>query len=156
MRTGGFRDANMACDPKQAGGSCGTPRVHDVMVDVSRAGGVLNGASSDDLGDVINGMMVKRVFRAKRRKFKAKQMQTTRGVHAWRKTSPDVMRHLLALVQCVSVIADVPLCRKSSVHVRSELRKRLAASLAMMEAYPNLQDIDYGARPVQSGINSQL
>ena len=40
------------------------------------------------------------------------------------------MRHLLALVQCVSVIADVPLCRKSSVHVRSELRKLLAASLA--------------------------
>lgn len=171
----------MASDAQQAGGSCDTFRVHDVMVDVARDGGVLNGASSEELGVVSNGKMVKRVFRARRRKFRARQMRTTRGVHAWRKTSPDVMRHLLALVQCVSVIADVPLCRKSSVHVRSELRKLLAASLArgdkekafakecgfwsrplandpraMMEAYPNLQDIDYSARPVQSGINSQL
>ena len=93
----------------------------------------------------------------------------------------EVMRHLLAFTQCVSVVADIPLCQKSSLHVRAELRSKLATALqqgekerafakscgfsgkpiandpeAMMRAYPGIHDIDYSAKPVTSGLNVSL
>ena len=125
--------------------------------------------------------MVQKVVRAKRRSFPARRFKKAKGVYNWRKTSPDVMRHLLAFVQCVSVLADIPLAKRSSVQVRAELRSRLAESLtkgekerafakscgfsgkpkandpeAMMNAFPGLDRIDWDAAPVPSGINADL
>ena len=71
-----------------------------------------------------NSTMVRRVRLARRRQFKARRMRECRGVFVWKQATPQVMRHLLALVQCTSVLADVPLIR------RSELRAKLAAALA--------------------------
>ena len=129
----------------------------------------------------VSGSMVKSVTRARRRKFKARRLKLSRGVRAWRSASPTVMTHLLAFVQCMSVLADVKLCRRSSLHVRSELRSQLARALAagdkqkafakqcgfsnkplandaaaMMRAYPNLEYVNYTAALVSSGINSSL
>ena len=102
-------------------------------------------------------------------------------VRAWKKASPTVMRHLLAFVQCVNVMADIPLCEKLFLHVLSELRSKLAAALArgekqksfakefgfsekpltkypeaMIHAYPDLEGIDYSASVVEPGINASL
>ena len=180
-RTSGFRDAESARDAlTQAGGSCGTNIVYDVK---NEPVGVGN-ESREELpasAAVVNGTMVKRVLKARRRKFAARRVQESRGVRAWRLASPQVVTQLLAFAQCVSVLADVNLQGRSSLHVRSELRSRLAAALlrgdkekafakecgfsekplandpdAMMRAYPALQQINYQASPVHSGINVSL
>ena len=147
--------------------------------DAEGASGGVSSAVARRIGN--SGSMVRMVRKARRRKFKAKQMQSVRGVYNWRKTDPTVMAQLLLLVQCVSVVADVPLVRRSSLHVRAELRKKLAQALAqggkekafakecgvsekplandpaaMMYAYPCLDQIDYAAEPVQSGINTSV
>ena len=179
----GFRDTiavrgATSCTIEQAGGSCGT-EVHDVIVESADVDHSLKGGWST--GAYRNSHMVRRVKRARKRQFKAKQLQCSRGVFNWRSTSQEVMRHLLAFTQCVSVVADIPLCQKSSLHIRSELRSKLATALqqgdkerafakscgfsgkprandpeAMMRAYPGIHDIDYSAKPVTSGLNVSL
>ena len=184
LRPTGCRSAESAnkyglgCIGKQAGGSCGTT-VRYVTNDRVESG--IEAKVELPMRKSRNGTMVRRVVRARRRQFKARRIEQSRGVREWKQTAPSVMRHLLAFVQCVSVLADVPLCNRSSLHVRSELRAKLAAALAkgekfkafakecgfsekprandpeaMMQAYPSLESIDYSAPPVKSGINASL
>ena len=175
---GDTREESFFVSGEQAGGSCDTHCVFDVKLVKS---GLKEREASGPGGKMRNSMMVRKVVRARRRQYKARHMRGCRGVYAWKTATPEVMRHLLALVQCVSVLADVPLCRRSSLHVRSELRSKLAAALAsgekekafakqcgfsgkprandpraMMQAFPNVQDIDYDRQPVESGINASL
>ena len=81
----------------------------------------------------------------------------------------------------MSVLADVPLAKRSSVQIRLELRARLAETLtkgekerafakscgfsgkqkandpeAMMNAFPGLDKINWDAAPVSSSINADL
>ena len=185
MLAGGSSVVNAANYVKQAGGSCGTHEVQYVINEQVPA--VCDSKESQiagksvDCGKTCRQGMVRRVRKAKPRSFPARRMKRARGVYNWRKTSPDVMRHLLALLQCVNVIADVPLAGRSSVQLRSELRSRLARSLAqgekekafakacgfsdkpkandpeaMMNAFPGLDRIDWDALPVPSGINADL
>ena len=183
LRTGGFRvteSVNYVKRVPQAGGSCDTHSVYDVSVMEPDIVDDPEGKSAVK-GNMKNCKMVRRVKIARKRKFKARRIEKVRGVRAWRESSPAVMTCMLAFVQCASVLADVPLCRKSSLHVRSELRSRLAAALArgdaekafakecgfsdcplandpeaMMRAYPALDQIDYEAAPVSSGLNTSL
>ena len=90
---------------EQAGGSCGAHRVFDVMLVKS---GLKDRETSGSGGKMKNSKMVRRVVRARRRQYRARHMRGCRGVYAWKAASAEVMRHLLALVQCVSVLADVP------------------------------------------------
>ena len=182
MQASGSCNADAARDaPAQADGSCGTFSVHDVMVEPVNADDDPLGQSSVVTNNMKNAMMMNKVFKATKRPFKARYLQRSRGVRNWTPAPMRVMPHLLALVQCVSVLADVPLCKKSSLHVRAELRSKLAAALArgdrhkafakqcgfsgkplandpeaMMATYPNVKEIDYSAAPVQSGINGSL
>ena len=130
---------------------------------------------------VRNGMMVARVRKVGGRRFAGREMRKVKGVYNWRPVSSEIMQTLLLLVQCASVQADIPLMRKSSVHIRTDLRTRLAASLAagekerafakkcgfddrpradnakdMMEAFPNKQDVDWEAPPARSSFNASL
>ena len=179
LRSTGFRSAEAAKYDdvrlvQQAGGSCGMKvrYVKNNQVNVDNRKLSARGR---------NGLMVRRVKRARRRQFEARKIEHSRGVRAWKQTSPQVMFYLLAFMQCVDVMADIPLCNKSSLHVRSELRSKLAAALAkgekakafakecgvsdkpqandpeaMMNSYPDLDGIDYSAPEVESGINGSL
>ena len=178
-RASGSRDADSANDAAaQAGGSCGTCKVCNVKNESVSAGkGNLPAVTSM----LVSGSMVEKVKRARKRGFGVHRIRESRGVRAWRSTSPKVITQLLAFTQCVSVFADVQLQRKSSLHMRSELRSRLARALArgckekafakscgfsdkplandpeaMMRAYPGLHHIKYDVPPVQSGINVAL
>ena len=183
LRTGGFRvtdSVRYVRQVKQAGGSCDTHSVHDVSKKE-----FITVENSEEVSAVIsrlkNCTMVRRVKLARRRKFKARRFEKVRGVRAWRSSTPAVMTMLLAFVQCASVIADVPLCRKSSLHVRADLRARLSAALskgekerafakecgfsgcplandpeAMIRAYPALDQLDYNEKAVSSGLNLSL
>ena len=183
MREGATRDTDAVSSVVgwQAGGSCGT---HGVRYVIGEPVGAVEGSNESSAVRELSGsdmMQGQQLMKAKRRLFPARRFKKTKGVYNWRKTEPDVMRHLLALVQCVSVVADIPLAGRSSVQIRSELRSRLAKSLAqgdkerafakacgfsskprandpegMMRAFPGLDKINWKAAPVQSGINADL
>ena len=175
---GGFSTKPPFACGEQAGGSCDTHSVFDVkLIESSK----MERKQSGPGGAMRNSNMVRRVVRARRRQYRARHMRNCRGVYAWKVATPEVMRHMVALVQCVSVLADVPLCRRSSLHIRADLRSKLAEALAsgekekafakqcgfsskpraddpraMMQAFPNAQDIAYDCEPVASGINASL
>ena len=125
--------------------------------------------------------MVRKVRRVRKRAFSGRDLQSTRGVYNWRRVSYAIIQAMLLLVQCTNVVAEIPLAHRSSVHVRAELRSRLAASLArgekavafakscgfeekpraddpeaMINAFPGKEDIDWEADPVRSGLNISL
>ena len=145
-----------------------------------RAGGAAcEGCEGSTRGEAIqvkNGMMVTRVKRAGGRRFAGRELRKARGVYNWRPVSSNVMQTLLLLVQCTSVLAEVPLLRKSSVQVRADLRARLARSLAagekerafakmcgfedrpradnpeaMMNAFPCKEGVEWDAPAARSG-----
>ena len=125
--------------------------------------------------------MVRKARRASTRSFSGRDVRSARGVYNWRRASFAVIQAMLILVQCTNVVAEIPLAGRSSVHIRTELRSRLAASLAkgeravafakecgfqhkpraddpeaMINAFPGKDSIDWGADPVKSGLNTEL
>ena len=87
-RAGGSRNAESARDAvTQAGGSFGTQRVFDVEDESVSAGSKLPTVTSM----LVNGKMINKAKRAQKRKFDACRMRQSRGVRAWRSTSPMVM-----------------------------------------------------------------
>ena len=127
--------------------------------------------------------MVSGYERARKREFTVRQMlQRNKHVYNVRRAPPEVAEKLKEQSgQCSHVNASVELKNKTIPAIRRELRKKLAESLAskrkekafakmcgcddrpraddlerLAAAYPALDQIDWDADPVESGINVDL
>ena len=127
--------------------------------------------------------MVAGIRRAAPRKFSVKKMlRKNKFVYNVRKAPADVVERLMQQTQCSNVdLEDFELKGKSCSQIRRELRKSLAEALMahadkvafakeigtdgrpradelerMVASFPGLDEIDWDAEPVQSGINCAL
>ena len=107
-RSGGSRDVIETSYVKKSH-ACGTCDAATVAagyaVDISEVGE----------RSVVLPAMVRKCKRAGKRRFSAKHLRQSRGVYNCRPVSQAVMIAMLALVQCVNVVAEVPLLGKSSM-----------------------------------------
>ena len=126
--------------------------------------------------------MVAGVRKAAPRKFTIKQMlRKNKFVYNVRKASAEIVKRLMSQTQCSNADVKFELKGKTCAKIRRELRKSLAKALSthadrlafakelgtdgrpradelekMVAAFPGLDQIDWDADPVESGINCEL
>lgn len=126
--------------------------------------------------------MVAGVRKAAPRKFTIKKMlRKNKFVYNVRKASKEIVRILMSQTSCSNADLEFPLKGKTCARIRKELRKSLAKALSshadrvafakdlgtddrpradelekMVAAFPGLDQIDWDAAPVDSGINCEL
>ena len=126
--------------------------------------------------------MVAGVRKAAPRKFSVKQMlRKNKFVYNVRKASEEVVKILMQQTQCSNAELEFELKGKTCAQIRRELRKSLAEALRshadklafakelgtdarpradelekMVAAFPGLDQINWDAKPVESGINCGL
>ena len=184
MRAGGTRGV-IATNYVNSGGS-GSLATDAQYLDkgILRTGGLRNALRASDVNvekDKFVPGMVSKWKRSPKRQFAVGRLKYSRGVYNWKRASPHVIACMLAMTQCVSVHADVPLVGKSTVSIKAELRKKLAQSLAaggdakafekpegysfaprvddleaLIHSFPAKDAIKWNASPVGSGINTSL
>ena len=126
--------------------------------------------------------MVAGARKAAPRKFSVKKLlRKNRYVYNVRKASKEIIERLMSQTQCSSADLDFVLKGKTCAQIRKELRKALAEALQthadkrafekelgmdgrpradelekMVAEFPGLDQIDWDAPPVESGINCDL